>query len=123
MLRALPHTKRRRRTAICISRQLVARLVSSNFRNPPTLDTLAQVCLSVRTLIRTFKRDTGLTPVGFTNMARIGLCPAPIARRGRYLPIFAYQTGFADQSHFHKTFVSYTAATPISCAEQINIRP
>jgi AraC-like DNA-binding protein len=25
-----------------------------------------------------------------------------------------YQSGFADQSHFHKTFVSYTAATPAS---------
>ncbi|EMS4801339.1 AraC family transcriptional regulator, partial [Klebsiella pneumoniae] len=29
--------------------------------------------------------------------------------------------GFADQSHFHKTFVSYTAATPRQYAQSRSI--
>jgi AraC-like DNA-binding protein len=33
-------------------------------------------------------------------------------RAGDDIADVGYQSGFADQSHFHKTFVSYTAATP-----------
>ncbi|HBK6161866.1 TPA: helix-turn-helix domain-containing protein, partial [Raoultella ornithinolytica] len=59
----------------------------------------------------TFKQDTGLTPASFMNMARIEFAKTRL-RAGDEIADVGYQAGFADQSHFHKTFVSYTAATP-----------
>lgn len=78
----------------------------------PSLDALAQrFSLRKETLIRTFKQDTGLTPVTFLNSARIEFAKTRL-RAGADLADVGYQSGFADQSHFHRTFVSYTAATP-----------
>jgi len=76
------------------------------------LDVLAQrFSLRKETLIRTFKQDTGLTPGTFLNVTRIEFAKARL-RAGDDIADVSYQSGFADQSHFHKTFVSYTAATP-----------
>ena len=80
--------------------------------SPPSLDEFAaRFSLRKETLIRTFKQDTGLTPGSFLNNSRVELAKARL-RAGDEIADVAYQTGFADQSHFHKTFVSYTAATP-----------
>lgn len=96
-----------RSTSQKISERLLTNLVS-----PPTLDALAtEFSLRKETLIRTFKQDTGLTPGSFLNMARVEYARARL-RAGDALADIGYQTGFADQSHFHKTFVNYTAATP-----------
>ena len=79
---------------------------------PPSLDVLARrFSLRKETLIRTFKQDTGLTPGSFLNISRIEFAKARL-RAGDDIADVSYQSGFADQSHFHKTFVSYTAATP-----------
>ena len=84
-----------------------------NLVAPPSLDALAhRFSLRKETLIRTFKQDTGLTPVTFLNNARIEFAKACL-RDGADIADVGYQSGFADQSHFHKTFVSYTAATPV----------
>ena len=79
---------------------------------PPSLDELAQrFSLRKETLIRTFRQDTGLTPVSFLNVSRVEYAKARL-RAGDDIADVGYQSGFADQSHFHKTFVRYTAATP-----------
>ncbi|MEH0886523.1 AraC family transcriptional regulator [Enterobacter sp. UNJFSC 003] len=84
----------------------------SDLSSPPSLDELAQrFSLRKETLIRTFKQDTGLTPGNFLNVSRVEFAKARL-RAGDDLADVGYQSGFADQSHFHKTFVSYTAATP-----------
>lgn len=83
-----------------------------NLVSPPSLDVLAhRFSLRKETLIRTFKQDTGLTPVTFLNSARIEFAKTRL-RAGADIADVGYQSGFADQSHFHRTFVSYTAATP-----------
>jgi len=83
-----------------------------NLQAPPSLDVLARrFSLRKETLIRTFKQDTGLTPGTFLNISRIEFAKARL-RAGDDIADVSYQSGFADQSHFHKTFVSYTAATP-----------
>lgn len=75
-------------------------------------DELAQrFSLRKETLIRTFRQDTGLTPGSFLNISRVEFAKARL-RAGDDIADVGYQSGFADQSHFHKTFVSYTAATP-----------
>lgn len=96
-----------RATSQQLQQALLADLVS-----PPSLDEFAaRFSLRKETLIRTFKQDTGLTPGSFLNNSRVELAKARL-RAGDEIADVAYQTGFADQSHFHKTFVSYTAATP-----------
>ncbi|WP_333852358.1 helix-turn-helix domain-containing protein [Leclercia sp.] len=83
-----------------------------SLQTPPSLDVLARrFSLRKETLIRTFKQDTGLTPGTFLNISRIEFAKARL-RAGDDIADVSYQSGFADQSHFHKTFVSYTAATP-----------
>ncbi|ROP59950.1 AraC-like DNA-binding protein [Enterobacter sp. BIGb0383] len=111
LLQALPLQSEPLGTMRSTSQKLSERLLT-NLAAPPTLDALAaEFCLRKETLIRTFKQDTGLTPGSFLNMARIEQARARL-RAGDTLADVGYQTGFADQSHFHKTFVNYTAATP-----------
>lgn len=93
------------------SQQLQQALLA-NPVSPPSLDEFAsRFSLRKETLIRTFKQDTGLTPGSFLNNSRVEYAKARL-RAGDDIADVAYQSGFADQSHFHKTFVSYTAATP-----------
>ena len=92
--------------------QRLQQALLSDLAFPPTLDELAQrFSLRKETLIRTFKRDTGLTPGSFLNISRVEYAKARL-RAGDEIADVGYQSGFADQSHFHKTFVNYTAATP-----------
>lgn len=93
------------------SRYLLARL-HGNLLSPPSLDELADECqMRKETLIRTFRQDTGLTPGSYLNNTRIDYARQRL-RAGDTIADVGYQSGFADQSHFHRTFVSYTAATP-----------
>ena len=92
--------------------QRLQQALLSDLAFPPTLDELAErFSLRKETLIRTFKRDTGLTPGSFLNISRVEYAKARL-RAGDEIADVGYQSGFADQSHFHKTFVNYTAATP-----------
>lgn len=92
--------------------QLLQQALLSDLATPPSLDVLAQqFSLRKETLIRSFKQDTGLTPGSFLNISRVEYAKARL-RAGDDIADVGYQSGFADQSHFHKTFVSYTAATP-----------
>lgn len=92
--------------------QHVQERLQANLLTPPALDGLAQECdMCKETLIRTFKQDTGLTPGSYLSMARVDYA-RKLLRAGEPSADAGYQTGFADQSHFHRTFVSYTAATP-----------
>lgn len=120
LLQALPLRPLAPQALSQTSERLFSRLVT-NLQEPPTLDSLAdEFALRKETLIRTFKQDTGLTPASFMNMARIEFAKARL-RAGDNIADVGYQAGFADQSHFHKTFVSYTAATPRQYAQRRSI--
>lgn len=111
LLAALPAEPVQPVTLRPTSQQLQETLLE-NLVAPPSLDVLAhRFSLRKETLIRTFKQDTGLTPVTFLNSARIEFAKTRL-RAGADIADVGYQSGFADQSHFHRTFVSYTAATP-----------
>ncbi|WP_052283220.1 helix-turn-helix transcriptional regulator [Kluyvera genomosp. 1] len=111
LLTALPAGAKTPQPLLTTSQRLQQALLS-DLASPPTLDELAeQFSLRKETLIRTFKRDTGLTPGSFLNISRVEYAKARL-RAGDEIADVGYQSGFADQSHFHKTFVNYTAATP-----------
>ena len=111
LLSALSLSANSEETLRATSQQLQQALLA-NPVSPPSLDEFAtRFSLRKETLIRTFKQDTGLTPGSFLNNSRVEYAKARL-RAGDDIADVAYQSGFADQSHFHKTFVSYTAATP-----------
>ena len=111
LLSALPRSADNAETLRSTSQQ-VQQAFLANLAAPPSLDELARrFSLRKETLIRTFRQDTGLTPGSFLNISRVEYAKARL-RAGENIADVGYQSGFADQSHFHKTFVSYTAATP-----------
>ena len=111
LLRTLPLQNGNPPHSRALSQSLKERL-QSNLLSPPSLDDIAQEFgIRKETLIRIFKQDTGLTPGSYLNIARIDFARARL-RAGDDIADVGYQSGFADQSHFHRTFVSYTAATP-----------
>ncbi|MEH2920297.1 helix-turn-helix domain-containing protein [Samsonia erythrinae] len=100
------------------TRHIRERLLN-NLQAAPSLETLAEeLNLRRETLVRQFRRDTGITPMAFLNNARIEYAKS-LLKQGTPLVDASYQSGFCDQSHFHKTFVQYTAATPGQYARSI----
>ncbi|MEQ9945536.1 AraC family transcriptional regulator [Pectobacterium aroidearum] len=91
----------------------------NNLQEAPSLETLAEeLSLRRETIVRQFRHDTGITPMAFLNNARIEYAKS-LLKQGTPLVDTSYQSGFCDQSHFHKTFVQYTAATPGQYARSI----
>jgi len=62
-------------------------------------------------LLRTFKKVVGIPPHAYLLNARIERAKELLVD-GVGLAAVAAETGFADQSHFHKTFRRIVAATP-----------
>lgn len=90
----------------------VQRRLRGNLQDAPSLTLLAQeLVLRPETVLRRFRQDTGMTPMAYLNNARVEHAKTLI-RQGVTLADTGYTCGFSDQSHFHRTFVNFTAATP-----------
>lgn len=63
-------------------------------------------------IIRAFNKSLGTSPKSFSVNERINYAKS-LLREGKDIVEVAFSSGFADQSHFHKSFVKYTAATPL----------
>ena len=70
------------------------------------------VGLSQSQFARSFKTSTGMPPYKWFLDARIKRAQELLLRCGEPIAFIALQTGFADQSHFTKTFRRATCATP-----------
>lgn len=62
-------------------------------------------------LLRSFKKNVGLTPHEYRLNLRIDRAK-DLLRAGLSPSAVAAETGFVDQSHFHRTFRQFVAATP-----------
>lgn len=79
---------------------------------PPSIKTIAQqLGKPVESVIRRFKHDFGITPHSFLNNQRIEKAKY-LLKCGMNIVDVAVEVGYADQSHLHRAFVHYTAATP-----------
>jgi AraC-like DNA-binding protein len=78
------------------------------------LNELADVCrLSVSHFVRAFRKSTGLPPHRWLVVRRVNLCKdLLVADRRRPLADIALACGFADQSHFTRTFSRIAGMTP-----------
>ncbi len=76
------------------------------------LQELAEVArLSPFHLNRAFRAQVGLPPHEFQSQLRIEKAAKLIAQKKSFAEI-AFETGFADQSHFNRFFKRYTGVTP-----------
>ena len=89
----------------------VLRRLEHDESNPPLGELAASVGMSVFQLVRTMKRATGLTPLAWRQNVRIGRARR-LLRGGESIVETALALGFVDQSHFHRVFRAYVAASP-----------
>ncbi|MFE8102131.1 AraC family transcriptional regulator [Brenneria goodwinii] len=91
--------------------RIKARLLS-DFSEVPHLETLArQENLSAAHLVRSFNQAVGLPPLSWLMQRRISKA-RELLRLGTPISQVAFEVGFADQAHFTKAFVRYSAMTP-----------
>ena len=90
----------------------VASHLTQNYSQSITLEELAgSFSLNQFHLLRRFKECFGLPPHAYQLNARIEEAKR-LLRQGSTIAEVAHLTGFADQSHFHRTFRKTVAATP-----------
>jgi AraC-like DNA-binding protein/mannose-6-phosphate isomerase-like protein (cupin superfamily) len=90
----------------------------AHFRDNPSLATLAAIAgLSPYYLLRTFKRQIGLSPVAYRNLLRVMAVRLQL-QRGASLTDAALEAGFADQSHMTRAFRLVMGDTPGRYARQ-----
>ena len=69
-------------------------------------------------LLRTFRRETGLTPHAYQLQKRIGSAKVLLAQ-GETPAQVAFQVGFYDQSHLGKHFKRFVGVTPAQFARGV----
>jgi AraC-like DNA-binding protein len=83
-----------------------------NFRRDVTSEELSDACdLSPFHMIRSFRRQFGITPRQFLISHRISMAKRQI-RSGSSVAAAAYSTGFADQSHLNRYFKKFMNYNP-----------
>jgi AraC family transcriptional regulator len=91
----------------------VLEFLEANLAGDIGLDELAQlVGLSQSQFARAFKISTGLPPYQWCLRNRVKRAQEMLLNGNDSLPDIAMQNGFADQSHFTKTFRRVTGTTP-----------
>jgi len=86
--------------------------INDNFSRNLTLGELAQIAgLSPFHLIHLFSKRLGLPPHAYLTQVRVNRA-RDLLINGRALAEVAQETGFVDQSHFHRHFKRLTGITP-----------
>lgn len=78
---------------------------------PPLNELAEEVHMSKYQLVRAMRKATGLTPVAWRHNARI-IEARHLLSEGQPIAQIAHVLGFTDQSHFHRVFRAYVAASP-----------
>ncbi len=86
--------------------------MEGHYRDNISLEYLASIVnMSPFHFIRVFQRQTGLSPHAYLNQVRLRKA-RQLLRQGRTIAYTAYETGFADQSHFSRHFKRTMGFTP-----------
>lgn len=83
------------------------------YRDPPSLSTLAgEAGVHPDHLGRAFRREYGLTPGQWVRAVRADRAAEAVLTGDRPLAAIAYETGYADQSHFTREIKRHLGTTP-----------
>jgi AraC-like DNA-binding protein len=97
--------------------QLVRRatqLMHNNGGNEKIIEIASELGISERTLGRRFERNVGVVPKTFSSILRFQTALNHLqARNFDSLSGLAFDLGYADQSHFNRSFKLYTGTTPL----------
>jgi AraC family transcriptional regulator len=105
-----------------VLRRVVAH-VNANLGERISLDQLAALAgMSRFHFARQFRISTGRSPMGYVRHARIQRATAILRERNITIARVAVSLGFADQSHFTRTFGRFIGVSPKSFAERHSIR-
>jgi len=92
--------------------QAVCDYLAAHLDEAVSLDALASLAgLSKYHLLRSFTRETGITPYSYLETLRIDRAKA-LLKQGETPANVAQETGFSDQSHFSNTFKRLIGLTP-----------
>jgi transcriptional regulator GlxA family with amidase domain len=81
-----------------------------------TTDALAKIAaLSIGHFNRAFRQSTGQSPHRYVLERRIAAATDLLCRTTQTLADIALDVGFADQSHFSRTYAAITGETPSQC--------
>ena len=79
-------------------------------------EVLARIAgLSLGHFKRAFKQSTGDSPHHYIIRQRVAMAKELLVQTNRTLANIALDAGFADQSHFCRTYVAITGETPSAC--------
>lgn len=87
--------------------------IAQNYGSSLTVDILAaNSSVSVSTLQRLFRRETGMSPAAYIVNERVEKSKTLLRRKNISMTEIALMCGFADSSHFSVTFRGVTGVTP-----------
>ena len=105
-----------------VLRRVVA-YVQANLGERISLEQLAGLAgMSRFHFARQFRISTGQSPMGYVRQARIERATAILRERNTTIARVAVSLGFADQSHFTRTFGRFIGVSPKSFAERHRTR-
>lgn len=91
----------------------VKHYINQNFRDPITLDSLAQVGnINKYYLVHIFRENIGISPIGYLNQVRIKEAKTLLETTDFSLAEIATFSGFSSQSFFSQVFRRETNQTP-----------
>lgn len=92
--------------------QRMLEYINEHYQSDVSLDDLAEVSgFSVFHLLRTFRKNVGITPHRYLTQLRVEMGKR-LLREGKDINDVALQVGFADQSHFTRHFKRILGVTP-----------
>lgn len=91
---------------------LLCRYIEAHFAESLTLDDFLSIAQCSKSgLVRAFTRQVGVSPYRYLQTIRLNQAKKWLAQ-GLSVAQAAQQAGFADQSHFTRTFKNFTGLTP-----------
>jgi AraC family transcriptional regulator len=103
--------------------KLAKEYIADNFNRNIGLEELANLTgLSRSWFARGFRGSTGIAPYSFILQVRVRRAKEVLSDHNTPIATIATRVGFADQSHFTKTFRRYAGVTPREWRE-MNHRP